>query len=109
MSIPFNELRAQRLSVYGRGILFTLLSLEGKLVKESVLTALCGSHWTDAVAEIQRCGIGRLVRVDLKNNVYRFEHYVPPEERRRIYLREHKRKMRKKEKGQDNGQAQETL
>lgn len=97
----FTELRAQRLSIKGRGVLFTLLSLEGKLVKESVLTHLCGGGWTEAAEEILRCGIGRLRCVDPKNKVWLFEHFAPPEERRRVYLREHKRKTRSREHGQE--------
>lgn len=101
MSNRFNELRAQRLSIEGRGMLYTLLSVEGKLLNESLLPLLCGENWERLSQEILRCGIGRLELVDNKQRIWRFVHFAPPEERRRVYLREHKRKTRRKQHGQE--------
>lgn len=102
MSSDFKELHAHRLSVTSRGVLWTLLNLEGLLIKESVLDTICpNAIWIQAAKEIRQCGIGRLDCVDQLQRVYRFVHFFTPEERRRIYQREHKQKSRKHQEDQD--------
>lgn len=79
----FWELRCERLSVRGRGALWTVLAVEGQVLDGDAWVALMGPWWRDALGELAQEGLGRLVAVG--GGGWRFVRARGPEER----VREH--------------------
>ena len=84
----FLELRADRLSLAGRGALWTLLSFEGRRLSGALLVQILGPSWRGLAREIARSGIGSPREV--APAVWTFRHYPTPSDRRRASERRRK-------------------
>ena len=56
----FWELRCERLSVAGRGALWTFLATEGQVLEGEALVYLLGPRWQGLARELEESGLGHL-------------------------------------------------
>lgn len=56
----FWELRCERLSVAGRGVLWTFLATDGQVLDGESLVYLLGPRWRGLVRELEEAGMGHL-------------------------------------------------
>lgn len=90
----FLELRADRLSLEGRGTLWTLMSHEGQRLSEATLTLLLGQLWRSRALELTRSGIG--VLQPKAPGIYVFRRFPTPFDRRREKERARQRRRNRK-------------
>lgn len=99
----FWELRCERLSVVGRGLLWTLLALGEGSFRGETLVYLAGPRWRLDAVELERMGVGRLVEVVRGGDVWRFDRFPVVEDR----LRERELERRRRVRGQNGKDTEE--
>lgn len=88
----FWELRCERLSVAGRGALWTFLATDGQVLDGESLVYLLGPRWRELARELEVMGVGHLREVGVGR--YVFERTRTVEERLRDRELERRRRVR---------------